>query len=86
MLVFKVLILQTQNNLSAERTEFCLGNPVPDTNMIGTFREALTKADRDGEVPAVDNASQAVGYQNHIGADRRHWLIRTWRVTDAALS
>jgi transposase, IS5 family len=24
------------------------------------------------------------GYQNHVGVDRRHRLIRTWRVTDAA--
>lgn len=57
-LMFKVLILQTQNNLSDERTEFYLrdrltwmrflglglGDPVPDANTIWTFREALTKA------------------------------------------
>jgi IS5 family transposase len=24
------------------------------------------------------------GYQNHLSADRRHRLIRKWRVTDAA--
>ena len=56
--MFKVLILQTQNNLSDERTEFYLrdrlswmrflglglGDPVPDANTIWTFREALTKA------------------------------------------
>lgn len=179
VLMFKVLILQTQNNLSDERTEFYLrdrltwirflglglGDPVPDSNTIWTFREALTKADAieplfrrfdaalreagylamsgqlvdativsapkqrntkaekralkegripedwqarpaklrqkdrdarwtvrftkakpdaDGEVPAVDIAIPAFGYQNHIGADRRHRLIRTWKVTDAA--
>jgi transposase, IS5 family len=58
VLMFKVLILQTQNNLSDERTEFYLrdrltwmrflglglGDPVPDANTIWTFREALTKA------------------------------------------
>jgi IS5 family transposase len=52
------LVLQTQNNLSDERTEFYLrdrltwirflglglGDPVPDANTIWTFREALTKA------------------------------------------
>lgn len=57
VLMFKVLILQTQNNLSDERTEFYLrdrltwmrflglglGDPVPDANTIWTFREALTK-------------------------------------------
>jgi transposase, IS5 family len=58
VLMFKVLILQTQNNRSDERTEFYLrdrltwmrflglglGDPVPDANTIWTFREALTKA------------------------------------------
>jgi len=58
VLMFKVLILQTQNNLSDERTEFYLrdrlswmrflglgpGDAVPDANTIWTFREALTKA------------------------------------------
>jgi len=58
VLMFKVLILQTENNLSDERTEFYLrdrltwmrflglglGDAVPDANTIWTFREALTKA------------------------------------------
>jgi transposase, IS5 family len=58
VLMFKVLILQTQNNLSDERTEFYLrdrltwmrflglglGDAIPDANTIWTFREALTKA------------------------------------------
>jgi IS5 family transposase len=58
VLMFKVLILQTRNNLSDERTEFYLrdrltwmrflglglGDAVPDANTIWTFREALTKA------------------------------------------
>jgi IS5 family transposase len=54
VLMFKLLILQTQNNLSDERAEFYLrdrrflglglGDPVPDANTIWTFREALTKA------------------------------------------
>ena len=57
VLMFKVLILQTQNSLSDERTEFYLrdrltwmrflglglGDPVPDANTIWTFREALTE-------------------------------------------
>ncbi|HEX2525177.1 MAG TPA: IS5 family transposase [Geminicoccus sp.] len=59
VLMFKVLVLQTQNNLSDERTEFYLrdrltwirflglglGDPVPDANTIWMFREVLTKAD-----------------------------------------
>jgi len=178
VLMFKVLILQTQNNLSDERTEFYLrdrltwmrflglglGDAVPDANTIWTFREALTRAgaierlfelfdrelraagylamsgqlvdativaapkqrnttaekqairagrvpeawqdrpaklrqkDRDarwtlkttkakpraGATPMVDLAIPEFGYQNHISADRRHRLIRRWRVTDAA--
>jgi IS5 family transposase len=178
VLMFKVLILQTQNNLSDERCEFYLrdrltwmrflglglGAPVADANTIGTFREALTKAgaierlfelfdqelraqgylamsgqlldativaapkqrntktekqairegripddwqrqpaklrqkdrdarwtvkttkakSREGDTPLVDLAIAEFGYQNHISADRRHRLIRTWRVTDAA--
>jgi transposase, IS5 family len=178
VLMFKVLILQTQNNLSDERTEFYLrdrltwmrflglglGDPVPDANTIWTFREALTRAgaierlfelfdrqlraagylamsgqlvdasivaapkqrntkaekqaikagripegwqdkpaklrqkDRDARWtvkytkakpredgrPQLDLAIPLFGYQNHISADRRHRLIRKWRVTDAA--
>jgi IS5 family transposase len=58
VLMFKALILQTQNNLSHERTEFYLrdrltwmrflglglSDPVPDANTIWTFRETLTRA------------------------------------------
>ena len=178
VLMFKVLILQTQNNLSDERTEFYLrdrltwmrfldlglGDPVPDANTIWTFREALTRAgaierlfalfdrelraagylampgqlidasiiaapkqrttkqekqaikegrvpegwkekpaklrqkDRDARWtvkctrakpredgrPQVDPAIPLFGYRNHVGVDRRHRLIRKWRVTDAA--
>jgi hypothetical protein len=39
---------------------------------------------REGEMPLVDLAIPAFGYQNHISADRRHRLIRRWLVTDAA--
>ena len=42
------------------------------------------KPDPDGELPPVDIAIPAFGYQNHVGADRRHRLIRRWTVTDAA--
>ncbi len=77
VLMFKVLILQTQNNLSDERTEFYLrdrltwmrflglglSDPVPDANTIWTFREALTKA---GAIEALftrfDQQLRAQGY------------------------
>ena len=32
----------------------------------------------------LDIAVPVFGYKNHLGIDRRHGLIRTWRVTDAA--
>jgi IS5 family transposase len=75
VLMFKVLILQTQNNLSDERTEFYLrdrltwmrflglGDPVPDANTIWTFREALTKAGAVERLFALfDHQLRAAGY------------------------
>ncbi len=77
VLMFKVLVLQTQNSLSDERTEFYLrdrltwmrflglglGDPVPDANTIWTFREALTRA---GAVERLfdlfDRQLRAAGY------------------------
>jgi transposase, IS5 family len=75
--MFKVLILQTQNDLSDERTEFYLrdrltwmrflglglGNPVPDGNPIWTFREALTRAGAIQRLFALfDRNLRAQGY------------------------
>jgi transposase, IS5 family len=183
VLMFKVLVLQANHNLSDERTEYLIkdrlsfmrflglgvADTVPDANTIWTFREALTRAkiedksavavlfqgfddalnaagflamggqivdasivaapkqrntdgekreikagriptewakkpaklrqkDRDARwtvkstkakpnvdrAPRVDLAIPAFGYKNHIGIDRRHRLIRSWAVTDAA--
>ena len=58
VMMFKVLVIQVQNNLSDERTEFlindrlsfmrflglALGDRVPDATTIWLFRERLTKA------------------------------------------
>ena len=38
----------------------------------------------DDGFAAMDLAVPAFGYKNHVGIDRRHGLIRTWWVTDAA--
>jgi IS5 family transposase len=38
----------------------------------------------DDDSPRMDLAVPAFGYKNHLGIDRRHGLIRTWGVTDAA--
>ena len=77
VLMFKVLVLQTQNSLSDERTEFYLrdrlswmgflglglGDPVPDANTIWTFREALTKAGASERLfELFDRQLRAAGY------------------------
>jgi IS5 family transposase len=77
VLMFKVLVLQTQNSLSDERTEFYLrdrltwmrfvglglGDPVPDANTIWTFREALTKAGATERLfELFDRQLRAAGY------------------------
>src|SRR5215831_13555785 len=38
----------------------------------------------EGGAKRVDIAIPAFGYKNHIGIDRAHGLIRTWRATPAA--
>jgi transposase, IS5 family len=55
-----------------------------DRDARWTVRYTKPKPDKDGELPPVDIAIPAFGYQNHIGADRRHRLIRRWTATDAA--
>ncbi len=77
VLMFKVLVLQTQNNLSDERTEFYLrdrltwirflglglGDAVPDANTIWTFREQLTKAGAIGRLfDLFDRQLREAGY------------------------
>ena len=77
VVMFKVLILQTQNNLSDERTEFSLrdrltwmrflglglGDAVPDANTIWTFREALTQAGAIAPLFALfDQELRGAGY------------------------
>jgi transposase, IS5 family len=80
--MFKVLVLQASHSLSDERTEFLikdrlsfmrflglgLADPVPDANTIWTFREALTRAQIEGQ-PAIemlfahfDRALRAAGF------------------------
>src|SRR3954466_12096612 len=65
--MFKVLVLQASHSLSDERTEFLikdrlsfmrflglgLSDPVPDANTIWTFREALTRAQIEGQ-PTIE--------------------------------
>ena len=55
-----------------------------DRDARWTVKYTKARPDPDGEVPPVDIAIPAFGYQNHVGADRRHRLIRRWTMTDAA--
>jgi IS5 family transposase len=77
VLMFKILVIQTLNNLSDERTEFLindrlsfmrflglgLGDRVPDATTIWLFRERLTKTGAiEGLFARFDNAVRAAGY------------------------
>jgi transposase, IS5 family len=54
-----------------------------DRDARWTVKSTKAKPSPHG-APRVDLAIPAFGYKNHIGIDRRHRLIRCWRVTDAA--
>jgi transposase, IS5 family len=54
-----------------------------DRDARWTVKWSKAKPAEDGSA-RLDIAVPAFGYKNHIGIDRRHGLIRTWRVTDAA--
>lgn len=48
-----------------------------------TLKRGRRKRRPDGTL-AMEIATPVYGYKSHIGADRRHRLIRTWGVTDAS--
>jgi IS5 family transposase len=54
-----------------------------DRDARWTVKYTKAKANEESG-PRVDLAVPAFGYKNHLGIDRRHRLIRRWRVTDAA--
>lgn len=54
-----------------------------DRDARWTVKWSKAKPAEDGS-PRVDIAVPVFGYKNHVGIDRRHGLIRTWAVTDAA--
>ena len=54
-----------------------------DRDARWTVKWSKAKPADDGS-PRIDLAVPAFGYKNHVGIDRRHGLIRTWTVTDAA--
>ena len=54
-----------------------------DRDARWTVKFSKAKPSDDGSL-RIDLAVPAFGYKNHVGIDRRHGLIRTWTVTDAA--
>ena len=54
-----------------------------DRDARWTVKFTKAKPAEDG-TRRVDIAIPAFGYKNHIGIDRGHGLIRTWKATDAA--
>jgi hypothetical protein len=54
-----------------------------DRDARWTLKYTKAKPSEDGK-PRIDLAVPAPGYKNHLGIDRRHRLIRSWAVTDAA--
>src|SRR6202171_27397 len=54
-----------------------------DRDARWTVKFTKAKPAEDG-ARRVDIAIPAFGYKNHIGIDRAHGLIRTWRATDGA--
>jgi IS5 family transposase len=54
-----------------------------DRDARWTVKWSKAKPAEDGSA-RVDIAVPVFGYKNHVGIDRRHGLIRTWTVTDAA--
>jgi IS5 family transposase len=80
--------LETSENLlprrATSRSGASAGGPtsLPSWQKDRDARWIVKPAD-DGS-PRIALAVPAFGYKDHVGIDRRHGLIRTWRVTDAA--
>ena len=86
VMMFKILVIQTTNNLSDERAEFLindrlsfmrflgfgLSDRVPDARTIWLFREKLTKAGAIGPLfERFDATLRQSGFHRDVGPDRR---------------
>jgi transposase, IS5 family len=90
-----IIAAPKQRNTDAEKREIKEGRIPPewtskpaklaqkDRDARWTVKWSKGKPADDGS-PRMDLAVPAFGYKNHLGVDRRHGLIRTWVVTDAA--
>ena len=85
VLMFKILVIQSANNLSDERAEFLINDRlsfmrflelglyyrVPDARTIWLFRERLTKTGAIRGCSAVSMRCAARGLHRHVGPDHR---------------
>jgi IS5 family transposase len=55
-----------------------------DRDARWTMKRGRVKRLEDGRPKGPEIMIPAFGYKNHVSTDRRHGLIRKWRVTDAA--
>ena len=90
-----IIAAPKQRNTDAEKREIKAGRIPPewkakpaklaqkDRDARWTVKWSKAKPADEGS-PRMDLAVPAFGYKNHLGVDRRHGLIRTWVVTDAA--
>jgi IS5 family transposase len=90
-----IIAAPKQRNTDAEKREIKAGRIPPawtnkpaklaqkDRDARWTVKWSKAKPADDGS-PRMDLAVPAFGYKNHLGIDRRHGLIRTFVVTDAA--
>jgi IS5 family transposase len=90
-----IIAAPKQRNTDAEKREIKAGRIPPawtnkpaklaqkDRDARWTVKWSKAKPADDGS-PRMDLAVPAFGYKNHLGIDRRHDLIRTFVVTDAA--
>lgn len=90
-----VVAAPKQRNTEAEKADLKAGR-VPDAwkakpaklaqkdrDARWTIKWSKAKPAEDGS-KRIDLAVPTFGYKNQVGIDRRHGLIRTWTVTDAA--
>jgi hypothetical protein len=86
VLMFKILVLQALYSLSDEATEFQIKDRLSFQLFLGLglYTKAKVKEGADPKAfKPVDLAIPVFGYENNIGIDRTHGLIRTWDASAA---
>ena len=97
VLMFKILVIQTLNNLSDERTEYLindrlsfmrflglgLSDRVPDAKTIWLFRERLTQAEAIERLFNHFDATCAT--QTICRCWPRSWMLHSWRLPNSAI-